>query len=414
MKSDIVRIALEEQLGLELFQLMEGELLEEILSEGKIGKFENEWKYILEGHSFKATRELAPKLHDLFASVVETLKFTEPVEFFINNSQELNAWSLSSLEPGEPHIVNINAGLVDKLDDEELRFVVGHEIGHLITSNANIVKLINFVFPDTARIPLILNHKIQLWLKLAELSADRYGYIASPNLEKCVSGFFKLASGLSTERINFDYTAYLIENERILDFFRDNKAGNLMSHPINPIRIKAVQLFSISETYRAVIENIQLEKDDQLAKQINDLIQILLVLSSSEADHHRKHFIAAAGILIAVIDGDMNEREFEAILKQLSEFTIFPAGFLQEVMESGRVQEIMENSAKALLALNPGDRFPMFEMLMNIVIADKDITREEIGFLYNHGATLFGFSRKEIAQMLADGIQKKFLPKIYS
>jgi len=351
MKSDMVRIALEEQLGLELFQLMEGDLLEEILSEGKIGKFENEWKYILEGHSFKATRELAPKLYNLFASVVETLKFTEPVEFFINNSQEFNAWSLSSLEPGEPHIVNINAGLVDKLDDEELRFVVGHEIGHIITRNANIVKLINFVFPDSARIPLILNHRIQLWLKLAELSADRYGYIASPNLEKCVSGFFKLASGLTAERINFDYTAYLTENERILGFFRDNKAGNLMSHPINPIRIKAIQLFSESETYKAVLENKQLEKDDTLAGQITDLIQILLVLSSSEADYHRKYFIAAAGILIAVVDGNMNEHEFEAILKQLSDFTIFPAGFLQEIMESGKVQEIMETSAKTLLGL---------------------------------------------------------------
>ncbi|MEI6155570.1 MAG: TerB family tellurite resistance protein, partial [Deltaproteobacteria bacterium] len=254
---------------------------------------------------------------------------------------------------------------------------------------------------------------IQLWLKLAELSADRYGYIASPNLEKCVSGFFKLASGLTAERINFDYTAYLTENERILGFFRDNKAGNLMSHPINPIRIKAIQLFSESETYKAVLENKQLEKDDTLAGQITDLIQILLVLSSSEADYHRKYFIAAAGILIAVVDGNMNEHEFEAILKQLSDFTIFPAGFLQEIMESGKVQEIMETSAKTLLGLNPGDRFPMFEMLMNIVIADKDISREEIAFLYNYGESVFNFSRKEIAQILADGIQKKFMPKIY-
>ncbi|MCX6266526.1 MAG: M48 family metallopeptidase [Bacteroidetes bacterium] len=414
MQSNLVRIALEEQLGLELFQLMEGDLLEEILSEGKIGKFENEWKYILEGHSFKATRELAPKLHELFASVVETLEFTEPVEFFINNSQEFNAWSMSSLEAGEPHIVNINAGLVDKLDDEELRFVVGHEIGHLITHNASIMKLINFVFPDAARIPVILNHKIQLWQKLAELSADRYGFIASPKLEKCVSGFFKLASGLAAERINFDYTAYLTENERILGFFRDNKAGNLMSHPINPIRIKGIQLFSNSETYRAILSKQPLEKDEILAGQINDLTQTLLVLSSSEADYHRKYFIASAGLVMAGVDGDMNAYEYETILKQLSDFTIFPAGFLEEIMQSGKVPEIMEKSAKALIDLNPGDRFAMFDMLMNVVIADKDISKDEIAFLYNYGESVFNFSRKEIAQMLANGIQQKFLPRIYS
>jgi uncharacterized tellurite resistance protein B-like protein len=413
MQSDLVRIALEHQLGLELFQLMEGELLEEILSEGKIGKFENEWKYILEGHSFKVTPELAPKLYTLFHSAVERLEFTEPVEFFINNSPEFNAWSLASLETGEPHIININAGLVDKLDDDELLFVVGHEIGHLITRNTNIVKLISFVFPDAARIPVILHHKIQLWLKLAELTADRYGFIASPKLEKCVSGFFKLASGLAAERIHFDYTAYLTENERILGFFRDNKAGNLLSHPINPIRIKAIQLFSRSDIYRAVVEKTPLPQDDVLAGQISDLIQTLLLLSSSEADYHRKYFIAAAGIVIANVDEQMNLPEYETILKQLSDFTIFPAGFLKEIMESGQVMEIMEKSAKKLLELNPADRFPMFELLMNIVIADKDISKEEIGFLYQYGETVFGFSRKEVAQMLANGIQQKFLPKMY-
>ncbi|MFZ4520229.1 MAG: M48 family metallopeptidase [Bacteroidales bacterium] len=410
----MVRIELEMQLGQELFQLMEGDLLEEILSEGKIGKFENEWKYILEGHSFKATRELAPKLHNMFQSVVEVLEFDEPVEFFINNSPEFNAWSLSSLEPGEPHIININAGLVDKLDDDELRFVVGHEIGHLITHNSNIVKLINFVFPDTARIPVILNHKIQLWQKLAELTADRYGFIASPNLEKCVSGFFKLASGLAAERINFDHNAYLAENERILDFFRENKAGNLMSHPINPIRIKAIQLFSTSATYRSVIEKKPLQADGPLSTQIEDLIQTLLVLSSSETDYHRKYFIAAAGMVMASTDGELNPYEYEAILKQLSEFTIFPAGFLKGIAESGKVREIMDKSAAKLLELNPGERFPMFDMLMNIVIADKEISKDEIGFLYDYGAKVFGFSRKEIAQLLANGIQQKFLPRIYA
>ncbi|MCX6305386.1 MAG: M48 family metallopeptidase [Bacteroidetes bacterium] len=414
MQSDLVRIPLEQQLGQELFLLMEGDLLEEILGEGKIGKFENEWKFILEGHSFKATRELAPTLYEMFRSVVEALEFNEPVEFFINNSPEFNAWSLSSLEPGEPHIVNINAGLVDKLDDDELRFVVGHEIGHLITHNSNIVKLISFVFPDTARIPVILNHKIQLWQKLAELTADRYGFIASPNLEKCVSGFFKLASGLAAERISFDYNAYLAENERILGFFRDNKAGNLMSHPINPIRIKAIQLFSNSNTYRAITGKLPPEPDETLAGQISDLVQTLLVLSSSEADYHRKYFIAAAGMVMAGVDGEMNEYELEAILKQLSGFTIFPAGLLREISESGKVQEVMDRSARMLLELNPGDRYPMFDMLMNIVIADKDISRDEIAFLYNYGATVFGFSRKEIAQLLANGIQQKFLPKIYS
>ncbi len=413
MNSQLARIGLEQQLGSELFELMEGDLIEEIITEGKIGKFENEWKYILEGHSFKASRELAPKLHKLFTEVLDSLGFAEPVEFFINSSQEFNAYSISSLEPGEPHIVNINAGLIDKLDDDELRFVVGHEIGHLITRNVRIVKLINFVFPEQSRIPVILNNKIQLWQKLSELTADRYGYIASPNLEKCVSGFFKLASGLPSQRISFDYLAYLDENERILEFFKQSRAGNLLSHPINPIRIKGLQLFSTSLSYQAIVTGQSLENDEILDGAINDLIQTLLVLSGSETDYHRKYFIAAAGIIMANVDSNMNDEEYEAILQGLSGFTIFPSEFLKEIVSSGKAKEILEQSARNLLQINPSDRYPMFDTLMNIAFIDQKISKEEITFLYSFGQEVFGFSRKEIAQMMASGIQRMFLPNIY-
>jgi len=414
MDYEKIRIKLEEDLGNELYQTMHGDIVSNLLKEAKIEKIENEWKFMLEGHSFKVNKSLAPRLASLFEEVQKTLEFEEPIDFYVTNSSQVNAFSISRLEDDEVHIINFNSELVERLDDEELRFVIGHEIGHLISRNAHITKLIQFIFPDPQRMPLILTHKITLWRKLSELTADRYGFIASPSLEKTASGFFKLSSGLDSKRINFDFRAYLEENDKILEFFRKESSTNLLSHPINPIRIKAVQLFSDSATYRSVSESRPVETDEKLDKEVNDLIEILLTLSSSELDHYRKHFIAAAGIIMSNLDEKMTQPEYENIIKTLSQFTIFPKLFLEEVHKQGKPDEVLANAAQNIVKLNPGERYTLFEFMVGMALTDRQLFKQEISFLYNVGENFFGFPRKEIAQIISNMINQTFMPNIYS
>lgn len=414
MEYEKIRIKLEEELGKELYHLMQGDIVSEILKEARIEKIENEWKFMLEGHSFKVNESLAPRLASMFKEVQEKLEFKEPIDFYVTNSSQVNAFSISSLEEDEAHIINFNSELVERLDDDELRFVIGHEIGHLISKNAHIMKLIQFIFPDAQRMPLILTHKITLWRKLSELTADRYGFIASPNLEKSASGFFKLSSGLDTKRINFDFKAYLEENDKILDYFKKETSTNLLSHPINPIRIKAVELFSNSATYSAVKGGKTIDTDEDLDSKISDLIQILLTLSSSELDYQRKHFIAAAGILMSNMDEKMTQPEYENIIKTLSQFTIFPKVFLDQVYKQGKPDEILTQSAQAIVQLNPGERYTLFEFMVGMALSDQKLFKQEITFLYDVGENFFGFKKKEIAQIISKLINQTFMPNIYS
>ena len=409
-----IRIELEQTLGQELYTLMQGEIVENILKEAKIEKIENEWKFMLEGHSFKVNKNMAPRLFGLFHEVKDKLEFKEPIDFYVTNSSQVNAFSISRLEDEESHLINFNSALIERLDDEELKFVIGHEIGHLISQNASIMKLIQFIFPDPERTPLILTHKISLWRKLSELTADRFGYIASPDLEKSTSGFFKLSSGLDSKRINFDYKAYLEENDKVLEYFKTQMSANLMSHPINPIRIKAIELFSQSDTLKSIQEKKDIEKDEDLDGKVDELIEILLTLSSSELDYHRKHFIAAAGLIMSALDEQMTQKEYENIIKNLSSFTIFPKMFLSSIHEQNNVQEILTDSAQNILKLNPGEKSTLFEFLIGMAISDQKLFDKEISFLYDTGEKVFGFSRKEIAQIIARIINQNFLPNIYS
>jgi len=413
MNYERIRITLERELGTELYSLMQGEIIEAVLKEAKIEKIENEWKFILEGHSFKVGSQMAPRLHSLVSEVLEKLQFKEEIDFYITNNPELNAFSLARLEEDQSHIVNLNSGLVERLDDDELKFVVGHEVGHLISKNAGIMKLVQFIFPDPMRTPLLITHKITLWKKLSELTADRFGFLASPRLDKCFSGFFKLASGLDTERIKFDYRAYMRENEKILEYFRKEMVANLLSHPINPIRIKAVELFSGSRLFEALEAGEDGADDQLLREQIDDLTGILMSLSHSELDLHRRRFIAGAGLMVAGLDEDVSKAEYEKILMTLSGYVIFPKADLDEIINSGRAAEIAAESTRFIISRNPAERYPLFGYMIEMALSDRKISRKEVAFLYDIGEKFFGFSRKEIAQLIAEPIHRSFIPEIY-
>ena len=282
MKNNDIRVDLEIELESNLFQTLEGKLVEKIIAEANYEPEENIWKNILEGHSFKVTEKMSPKLYHIFHDVKNKLNYKKNIDFYITNSAELNAFALTRSDDKDTDIININSALISMFDDDELRFVVGHEIGHLITRYARVVRLINFIFPDPEKVPLILAHRIELWQKVSELTADRFGFIASPKVEKCVSGFFKMASGLSTDRIDFDYKAYLIDNEKILEYFTQNR--NMFTHPVNPLRIKAIKLFSESSLYEDFKNEKEFNTDQVLNAEMDKLIDMLQTISTSPMD----------------------------------------------------------------------------------------------------------------------------------
>ena len=353
---------------------------------------------------------MAPKLYDLFQDVKSVLEFKKPIDFYITNSAELNAFALTRTERGEADIININSGLISMFDDEELRFVIGHEIGHLITRYARVVKLINFVFPEAENIPLILAHKIELWQKVSELTADRFGYIASPSVEKCVSGFFKMASGLSTDRIKFDYQAYIKDNEKILHYFSENR--NLLSHPVNPLRIKAIELFGESKLYKAISLGEDLKHDEELSKNMEQLIDILITISSSPMDAQRKLFVASAGILMAQVDKEMDEEEYEQILESLSMYTVFPKEFLSEMCKED-VEKIFKESVKKIISQNPAERTQLLEYMASVAFCDSNMFPSEMDFLFETGEKILGLTRRETAQIMALTVQQGFIPELY-
>lgn len=390
-------ITLEAELSQQIYNSLQGGIVEAVLKMAKTSPQNNYWKDTLEGHSFKVDAQLLGRLHKLFYQVKDDLGFTEKVDFYITGDASVNAFAVSAQEEGEPHIVNVNSALIQLMSDDELRFVIGHELGHLMNKDADLLKLIHFVFPEGSNVPITLQYKIRLWNQLAELVADRYGFEAMPNLAVCVSAFFKMSSGLDFQKMDMQIDAFIEENNKRLEYFM--KEGlNMASHPVNPIRVQALHLYA------------QQLDPEKLAEQMGKLIDVLMKVRNSELDYDVARFIATAGLIMANCDKEVDDDEINVILQSLSEFQMFPKMFLDQIVKAGNVVDTFNEAVGHILEKDPGQREGMFRYLITLVMADKEFDPEEVKLLFTLGQKMFGYSGKEIAQLFAQMVQANFLP----
>ena len=391
-------IEMEKQIGEQIYNALQGSVVEEVLRKTKTSSSDAYWRSAMEGHSLKVEKDLLSDFYDLCHDVKNKLKFNEKVDFYITGDSSVNAFSVAAENEGEPHIVNINSALFGLMSNDEMRFVIGHELGHLINKDTALARLIQFVFPPNAEVPVTLQYKIRLHEQLAELVADRYGYLATENLDVCVTAFFKLASGLDLAKMNVSIEALIADNNRRLNYFLNDKGVSRASHPVNPIRVQALNLFATTSSKA------------ELDKGMDELISILLKVGSSELDEHTARFIASAGLIVANSDDEVRKEEVEQIIQSLAGLKIFPRKYLEEISE-GDVVKTFNDSVEKILEINPGMREGMLKYMIHIVLSDKVIAKEEVEMIYQFGNGV-GLSDIEIATAIAEAIQQCYVPSL--
>ena len=185
-----------------------------------------------------------------------------------------------------------------------------------------------------------------------------------------------------------------------MEYFLKDKGVSRASHPVNPIRVQALNLFANSKT------------QEELNKGMDELISILLKVGTCELDEHMARFIASAGIIVSNTDGAMTVDELDEILDTLGSFKIFPRKFLEEIAK-GDVTDTFDKSVENILKINPGMREDMLEYMINIVLSDKTLNRVEVDLLYHFGSSI-GLSDMEVATAIAVAIQKGYVPSLSS
>ena len=101
-----------------------------------------------------------------------------------------------------------SSSLLEAFDENELMFVVGHEFGHHVYQHHDIP--IGYILNGKHRPSASLALQLFTWARYAEISADRAGAYCANDLNAVARALFKLASGLTDNRVvNFDLAEFL-------------------------------------------------------------------------------------------------------------------------------------------------------------------------------------------------------------
>ena len=134
-------------------------------------------------------------------------------------------------------VVRLSSGLIDILEDEEIEFVVGHEIGHFLYSHSLAVASEN-----NKSLEFLIQKRAQ------EISADRIGLLASESLDASIRAMMKTISGLSTKYLKFNVGGFLSQLSNTESFKSQISVNS--SHPSMLVRCRALLWFSMCDTFK--------------------------------------------------------------------------------------------------------------------------------------------------------------------
>ena len=169
----------------------------------KVLEYGLEKLYYLENiaDNVRVTTRMLPRLHKYLGWGCKILDLDEP-ELYVTLDPVPNAYTFGHKKP----FIVLTSALVDLLGDEELLFVIGHELGHIKAGHVlytilarNIATIIAAIGQATLGIGALLGQGLVValhdWYRKAELTSDRAGLLCVQDLDPCVNVFMKLAGG---------------------------------------------------------------------------------------------------------------------------------------------------------------------------------------------------------------------------
>jgi Zn-dependent protease with chaperone function len=265
----------------------------------------NERAYRLEflGGAIRVDHRQFPRVHRLFAESAATLDLAELPELYIQYDRSLNGMCIGMAKP----FIVVNSGALELLDDEELRNLLGHEIGHLMSGHAvyrTMLMILTNWAVSLAWLPLgsiavrVIITALREWWRKAELSSDRTGLLAGQDPAAALRLSMKLAGGGDLSEV--DTAAFLeqaAEYDRTGDL-RDSLIRIRMivgrSHPLPVGRAAALRQWVDSGAYGQILAGEYPRRDDDRTASVSGDVK-------AAADSYREAFAQSQDPLMSML-----------------------------------------------------------------------------------------------------------------
>ncbi|MBD1832274.1 M48 family metallopeptidase [Cyanobacteria bacterium FACHB-472] len=220
------------------------------------------------GNSIQVGPRQYSTIYGIFRECVRDLDiYPEPL-LFISQTPEANAGAIGEERP----FIILNSGLLDLLNEVEIRAVIAHELGHLKCGHTTLTQMaiwalrtINYIGNATFGFSNLLSSGLILafyeWSRKAELSADRAALLVIDDLNPVMNKMMKLSGGSMRYVNEASLDEFIRQSERYQELDQDGLnqvykfllynggQGWFVTHPFTVERVYHLRNWATSEEY---------------------------------------------------------------------------------------------------------------------------------------------------------------------
>ncbi|MEZ4585183.1 MAG: M48 family metallopeptidase [Gemmatimonadales bacterium] len=222
-------------------------------------------RLLFQGNSVRTSNKQYPVAHHLLVDVCATFDWPKAPEMFVSQTPVFNAGAYGVDDP----FIVLHSAALELLDEEELRALIAHEMGHVMSGHAlyHTIAAILFMIslsalPVLAGIALLpVKLAVLEWSRKSELSADRAGLLGAQNPMGSQQLLMKMAGGYrgALESGQMDLNEFMTQageyansNEGFDVIYKIlNTLG--LTHPMNTVRAAELQKWMAAGEYERIL-----------------------------------------------------------------------------------------------------------------------------------------------------------------
>lgn len=206
--------------------------------------------------NLRVTPKMFGRLHRSLTWACKILDVEEP-ELYVTLDPTPNAFTYGHTKP----FITLTSGLVDLMSDEELFYVIGHEVGHIKAGHVlygtmarNIAAVVTLLGQATLGFGALLGQGLVIalyeWYRCAELTSDRAALLCVQDIEPARTTMMKMAGGSTRLAAEMDRDEFLRQVREYEEVDRSNldRAYKILltvwrTHPFAMQRMKELDIW---------------------------------------------------------------------------------------------------------------------------------------------------------------------------
>ncbi len=299
--------------------------------------------------SVRLTKGMAPEIVKMADECIEKLGVELPLELYVYSSPQFNA---ACFKPEDDRVyVMFSSSLLEGFNSQELRFVMGHELGHHVYDHHAIP--IGYLLRGNERPDPQLALELFAWSRYAEISADRAGAHCAQNMDAVARSLFKLSSGLTSKIVEFSLDDFVAQVDDIKIANDEPGQGASQSdwfstHPFSPLRVKALKLFEQSEIYSNTKKATSKEELEVGVQSVLSLMEPSYLEAKTDTAVAMQRLLFAGLIAIADASDGISEEELTIFGKFFGKYAFSDKLDIEKIKQTvkNRTKEVKEKASQ--------------------------------------------------------------------